>query len=116
MTVAAFQQEVANRLSVPPPNQELLAGFPPKLLQVIQRPVRVDKDCLHCPATYTATCCVLQIPQNPAEMSISALGLATGDTVVVRRVASATPSTVPETANRASQETAAVDSNDLQVL
>lgn len=34
MTVAAFQQELANRFAVPPPNQELLSGFPPTVLQV----------------------------------------------------------------------------------
>lgn len=33
---------------------------------------------------------VLQLPQNPAEAALSTLGLANGDTVVVRRVAPAT--------------------------
>ena len=34
MTVAAFQELLASRLSVPAVYQELLAGFPPKLVQV----------------------------------------------------------------------------------
>ena len=34
MTVAAFQELLVNRLSIPTECQELLAGFPPKPLQV----------------------------------------------------------------------------------
>lgn len=34
MTVAAFQELLADRLGVPAVCQELLAGFPPKLVQV----------------------------------------------------------------------------------
>ena len=53
MTAAAFQQELAHRLGVPPLNQELLAGFPPKLLQVTEAAPLLDQGLLvlHCDTT-----------------------------------------------------------------
>lgn len=74
MTVAAFQELLASRLGVPIAHQELLAGFPPK-------PV--------------------QMPAEASAVALSSLNLANGNTVVLRRLASsaaATASPVPTSA------------------
>lgn len=108
MTVGKFQQELADRLGVPPHNQEVLAGFPPKLLQVSgsmlsRLHVTVCMSCVtrhvlfatrhtHCCSSVHDDVLSLQLSNARAEVSIATLGLASGDTVVVRRVASTTPS------------------------
>ncbi|DBA66211.1 TPA: hypothetical protein ACH3X2_002587 [Trebouxia sp. C0005] len=74
MTVAAFQELLASRLGVPIAYQELLAGFPPKSVQM---------------------------PAEASAVALSSLKLANGDTVVLRRLtslAAATPSPAPSTA------------------
>ncbi|KAL0050495.1 hypothetical protein WJX82_000792 [Trebouxia sp. C0006] len=89
MTVAAFQELLASRLGVPIAYQELLAGFPPKSVQM---------------------------PAEASAVALSSLNLANGDTVVLRRLASssaaaatqsAAPTTTPSSAPTASTEAAA---------
>ncbi|DBB01392.1 hypothetical protein WJX77_010639 [Trebouxia sp. C0004] len=90
MTVAAFQELLASRLGVPLAYQELLAGFPPKSVQM---------------------------PAEASSVALSSLMLANGDTLVVRRLPSsaaathsAASTTAPSSAPTSSTEAAAAAS------
>lgn len=83
MTIAAFQELLADRLGVPTDFQEILAGFPPTLVQM---------------------------PPETSATPLSTLGIANGDTLVLRRMAepAAVPATAPAAAAARPSRTPAV--------